>query len=216
MPSFPEAVVTLASEAVRTSLSGADTSPEQILLTTIGPSAALTAQFFGPSRSFVTLQRDGKLRGCIGNLEYRRSLYYDIIRNARRAMADPRLSPIEPSEWEDLHIEVSLLEDPIVMEETGFDALYAALEPGVDGLTLRQGQRRATFLPTVWRSLPEPEQFVGALLRKGGWADDAWPEGIRIERYRTDNYDSPPPRPALTVAPAGAGYPDDAAEPERS
>ncbi|MGH3648851.1 MAG: AmmeMemoRadiSam system protein A, partial [Micromonosporaceae bacterium] len=115
--------------------------------------------------SFVTLERGGRLRGCVGTLQAARPLYLDVIRNARRAMVDPRLPPVDRTDWPELDVKVSVLTTPAPIEISGLDALLAALRPGVDGLLLTDGSRRATFLPAVWQRLTEPAEFVAALLR---------------------------------------------------
>jgi AMMECR1 domain-containing protein len=62
------------------------------------------------------------------------------------------------------------------------DAL-ARLRPGIDGLVLSYGRRRATFLPQVWESLPEPRQFIAQLKLKAGLPADFWHAEIRLARY---------------------------------
>jgi AMMECR1 domain-containing protein len=59
----------------------------------------------------------------------------------------------------------------------------AQLRPGRDGLVLRLGARRATFLPEVWQMLPSPTEFVRALQRKAGLAPGSWSEGLEAFRY---------------------------------
>ena len=61
--------------------------------------------------------------------------------------------------------------------------LLAALRPGIDGLVLRVGARRATFLPAVWEDLPEPAAFLRQLKRKAELAEEAWPPGAEVWRY---------------------------------
>ena len=65
--------------------------------------------------------------------------------------------------------------------------LLAVLRPGVDGLILAERQRRATFLPTVWRELPDPRDFLGHLKRKAGLPADYWSGDLRFERYSTES-----------------------------
>jgi AmmeMemoRadiSam system protein A len=126
-----------------------------------------------------------------------RALGADIVHNTRRAMVDPRLAPVDASEWPELWISVSLLSEPEPLDVDGLDSLCAALRPGVDGLTLRQDLRRATFLPSVWESIDEPGKFVAQLLRKGGWEPGSWPAGMTAEIYHAHSHSSEPPRPPL-------------------
>jgi AmmeMemoRadiSam system protein A len=132
--------------------------------------------------SFVTLQRDGSLRGCIGTLEPARPLYRDVARNAGRAMHDPRLPPVDRAEWPRLSISVSVLGLPEVVPAANLHELRQMISPG-DGLILSLGIRRATFLPAVWDKLPDPAEFLRALLLKGGWSTHRLPDGMTVRRY---------------------------------
>jgi uncharacterized protein len=178
----------LARTAVATSF--APSPPDAAALAAAaGTEPALGAR----GATFVTLERDGALRGCMGTLTALRPLGVDVARNARSAARDPRMPAVRPEEVADLRITVAVLSPPRPMAVRDFAALLEALRPGVDGLTLKDRERRrATFLPSVWRGLPEPERFVAALLRKGGWPRAlwegalraaAWPEGLTAERY---------------------------------
>jgi AmmeMemoRadiSam system protein A len=150
------------------------------------PPAAQPLRAIGAS--FVTLERSGALRGCIGTLEPVRPLYRDVARNAVRAMADPRLPPVTAAEWPVLDVKVSVLSGAEPLLVAGPAELLASLRPGVDGLILTDGQRRATFLPAVWAKLPDPEHFLRALLEKGGWPPGQWPIGLTAQRYTAAEY----------------------------
>jgi AmmeMemoRadiSam system protein A len=145
--------------------------------------------------SFVTLLAGDRLRGCIGSLEPVRPLYRDVTRNAVRAMADPRLPPVTDADWPALVVSVSVLSAPEPVACATREALLAALRPGVDGLILAAGRRRATFLPKVWEKLPAPEQFLAALLAKGGWPAGRWPAGLSAARYTTTDHHRPTTSP---------------------
>lgn len=138
-----------------------------------------------PGASFVTLRRERALRGCIGSLEPRRPLAEDVAANAwSAAFADPRFAPLARAELEGLAVSVSLLEPSRPLPVRSEAELLATVEPGVDGLVLRVGERRATFLPAVWKSLPEPRAFVAELKRKAGLPADYWSDALAFERYR--------------------------------
>jgi AmmeMemoRadiSam system protein A len=150
------------------------------------PAVPDTERLVRPGASFVTLERAGRLRGCIGTLVPRRPLYLDVVHNAQRAMTDPRLPPVTESDWPELDVKVSVLTEPVRLPVSDRGSVTALLRPGVDGLLLIEGHRRATFLPSVWAKVPEPAAFLDALLRKGGWS--AWPEGLVVHRYTTVEY----------------------------
>lgn len=137
-----------------------------------------------PGATFVTLLQAGQLRGCIGSLEPHRALRHDVRENAQSAaFRDPRFPPLAAREFESTTVEVSLLSVAEPFDVAGEDDLLARLRPGVDGLILALGSRRATFLPQVWESLPEPADFVAHLKRKAGLPVDAWNGEIRCARY---------------------------------
>jgi AmmeMemoRadiSam system protein A len=146
--------------------------------------AALTRR----GASFVTLERSGALRGCVGSLDARLPLFRDVARNAVRAMADPRLSPVQPTEWRELDVSVSVLGPLEPLPVTDWAGLCAAVRPGVDGIVIHAGGRRTTFLPSVWCKLADPERFLAALLAKGGWAAGALPDGAVVRRYTTMSF----------------------------
>lgn len=142
-----------------------------------------------PGASFVTLRRGGELRGCIGNLEAVRPLVDDVRSNARAAaFSDPRFPPVEAEELAGLTIEVSVLTPRVPIDFSSEEDLLSQLRPGVDGLMLVEGSHRGTFLPAVWRQLPEPVVFLRELKRKAGLDRDHWSGGMRVWRYSTVTY----------------------------
>lgn len=147
-----------------------------------------------PGASFVTLESRGRLRGCVGTIEVARPLYLDVIRNTRRAMRDPRLPPVTAADGVDVKVAVLSPADPLPARSRA--ELVAALRPGVDGLLLTGGGRRATFLPAVWTKLADPHRFVAALLAKGGWPPGEWPADLIASRYTTEEYRGPAGSPS--------------------
>lgn len=134
--------------------------------------------------TFITLAKDGELRGCIGSLEAHRLLAIDVRRNAlAAAFNDPRFAPLVAPELAVTTVEVSLLSPVSRVEVADEEDLLARLEPGVDGIVLELGRRRATFLPQVWESLPDPRDFIGALKRKAGMPASFWSPEMRVSRY---------------------------------
>jgi uncharacterized protein len=178
LPSAEEgvALVVLAIEAIGARLAGRR----------IDPAVPAAYRLAARGASFVTLERVGLLRGCIGTLDARRPLYLDVVRNAVRAMVDPRLPPVTVDDWPDLDVKVSVLSEPEPVPAGTRAAVVRALHPGTDGILLTDGSRRATFLPSVWAKLPEPSAFLDALLVKGGWS--RWPDGMTVQRYTTVEY----------------------------
>ncbi|MDT8378061.1 MAG: AmmeMemoRadiSam system protein A, partial [Desulfotignum sp.] len=87
---------------------------------------------------FVTLQKNGRLRGCIGSLEGRESVLEGVKHNAvNAAFHDPRFSPVGRTEMADMDIEVSILSEPKPLEYSDYKDLLAKLRPGIDGVIIR-------------------------------------------------------------------------------
>jgi len=137
-----------------------------------------------PGATFVTLMQDGELRGCVGSLEARRALSDDVRANAlAAAFRDPRFPPLVAHEFALTTVEVSLLSSPQPLAVADEADLVRQLRPGVDGIVLQYEHRRATFLPQVWETLPEPREFVAALKRKAGLQENFWAPGMNVARY---------------------------------
>ena len=150
-----------------------------------------TAALRDERASFVTLEINGNLRGCIGNLSAYRALASDVAENAwAAAFQDPRFGPLLPSEADSLDIAVSVLSPQETLEVAGEEDLLAQLRPGIDGLVVEEGSRRATFLPHVWESLEDPHVFLSQLRYKAGMPLDYWSDGLRFKRYTTETFQS--------------------------
>jgi AmmeMemoRadiSam system protein A len=141
--------------------------------------------------TFVTLQKNKQLRGCIGRLEATRPLVEDVVENAFcAAFQDPRFPPLSRDEVDALAIHLSLLTPAEPLVFTSEPDLLRQLQPGIDGLILEAGFHRGTFLPSVWESLPDPKQFLRHLKQKAGLAADYWSDEIKLSRYRTETIDA--------------------------
>lgn len=139
--------------------------------------------------SFVTLHVHDQLRGCIGTLEAQRPLVADVAYNAgAAAFHDPRFAPLSAAELEDLSIHIAVLQPAEQLQFNSEAELRAQLQPRLDGLILQVGEQRATFLPSVWESLPEPQEFLNQLKRKAGLPGSYWSDELRAWRYRTESF----------------------------
>ncbi len=136
--------------------------------------------------SFVTLHLHGELRGCIGTLEAYQPLVIDIAHNAyAAAFTDPRFAPLTATEFKNIQIHISILNPAEQMSFNSEKNLIAQLRPNVDGLILSDGPARATFLPSVWKQLPEPRDFLTHLKLKAGLPAHYWSNTIKVKRYTT-------------------------------
>ena len=137
--------------------------------------STLSPRLREPGASFVTLTKHGQLRGCIGALEPYQPLIDDVREHAvAAALEDYRFPNVKPAELPEIEIEVSRLTLPHPLEYTGPEDLLERLRPGVDGVILRDGFRRATFLPQVWEKIPDPATFLNHLCDKMGASPDLW------------------------------------------
>lgn len=137
--------------------------------------------------SFVTLHKDGKLRGCIGTLQAYQPLLLDIANNAfNAALHDPRFKPVTVDELPHITLDISVLSNPILLQVTSEIDLLNKLRPKIDGLILSDKGQRATFLPSVWEQLPNPGEFIAHLKSKAGWQQDYWSDTLKVEIYTTE------------------------------
>ncbi len=138
-----------------------------------------------PGAVFVTLNKNNNLRGCIGSIEAHRPLIDDIIHNARAAaFGDPRFNNVQPDEWPEITVEVSILSKPEYVENESVEDLKKKLVPFKDGVILVKGFNRAVFLPQVWEQLPDFFMFFKHLCRKAGLEDDCIWSHPDIYRFR--------------------------------
>jgi len=142
-----------------------------------------------PGATFVTLHKDGKLRGCIGSLTATRAIGSDVASNARAAaFEDPRFAKLTREEWPHCAVEVSLLSAAKPIRFADEADLHAQIRAGEDGLILEYDGKRATFLPQVWEGLPDKRGFLLELLKKAGLPEDTRLARCRISRYRVRKF----------------------------
>lgn len=135
------------------------------------------------SASFVTLTIREKLRGCIGVLEAYQPLILDVQGHAvAAAMADYRFPDVREEELQQINIEVSRLTPVHPMDYSSHEELVSKLQVNVDGVLIKAGGRKATFLPQVWEKVPDPEQFLSQLCMKMGAPPDLW-RGKQLQVY---------------------------------
>ncbi len=150
-----------ARQAIRDSLAGKYTVPPKPPFPALQKSGGV----------FVTLTRDECLRGCIGCIESSAPLYINVADMAVNAASkDPRFPPVKQDELQYLHIEISVLSQPVEIEHHG------EIVMGRDGVIVEKGSRRGVLLPQVavetnWTK----EEFMDYLCRfKAGLDEKAW------------------------------------------
>lgn len=134
--------------------------------------------------TFVTVMRGGELHGCIGSLEPLRTLVDDVQHNAvAAAFFDPRSRPLLRGELNTISIEVSLLGPLEPLRVKSEAEAIERIRPHEDGVVLRDGRQRATFLPQVWEKLPNPAEFLAELKQKAGMPVRGWSPTMEVFRY---------------------------------
>ena len=132
--------------------------------------------------AFVTLNKDGQLRGCIGHLAGDLPLASAVGQMAlQAAFSDHRFPPVTADELDDLEIEISALTQP--QPVSGWQDIVV----GRDGVIIRKGERSAVFLPQVateqgWTR----EQMLQQLCRKAGLAGDDWRDGAEFLTFQAE------------------------------
>lgn len=175
-------LLTIARQAIYDGVRG--NNPEKINLEELSP------RLREPGASFVTLTKGGELRGCVGALDAYQPLVEDVREHAiAAALQDYRFSPVQAEEIPELLIEISCLTPPVLLEYDKPDELLVRLRPGIDGVILREGARKATFLPQVWQKLPDVKQFLGHLCQKMGVDENYWRNHkLKIFTYQVEEF----------------------------
>jgi len=138
--------------------------------------------------TFVTLKIDTQLRGCIGTTQAISPLVISVSDNAwSSAFRDPRFKPLTQDEFELIHIDISILTPSTPITFGSEKELLEQLRQGIDGLIIEKGSQRATFLPSVWEALQQPEDFLHHLKLKAGMSPAVSPE--RAWRYESISFE---------------------------
>jgi AmmeMemoRadiSam system protein A len=177
-----EQLLKLARQAMEDAVCGKRLKPLEL--------RTLPARLQEPGASFITLTVHGDLRGCIGALEPRVPLAEDVREHAvAAALQDPRFPPVYPAELPVIQIEVSRLTLPTPLPYEDPAELLSKLKPGVDGVILSYGKRRATFLPQVWEKIAQPEDFLEHLCMKLGVPPDFWRyQKLEVSVYQVEEF----------------------------
>lgn len=127
---------------------------------------------------FVTLKKNGKLRGCMGHTIAENTLMMAVEESARLACSkDPRFSPVTEEVLDDLEYEVTILSRMKRVLD------YDEITPGEDGIVLRLGYNSGLFLPQVASEQGWDRQtLLEQIGRKAGLSTDAYKDP-RAEIY---------------------------------
>jgi AmmeMemoRadiSam system protein B/AmmeMemoRadiSam system protein A len=119
---------------------------------------------------FVTIKKNGSLRGCIGHIQPIMPLYQSVIKNAISACSsDPRFPPMRKEELKDIDIEISILSTLEPLKDV------KSIQIGKHGLFIVKGMQRGILLPQVAKELGwDRETFLEQICLKAGLPNGAW------------------------------------------
>ncbi len=132
----------------------------------------LIDELCAPRAAFVTLRKNGELRGCIGYMDFERPVWKNVTAAAvAAAMEDSRFTPVQPDELPHLHVHISILEPPVDLPT------LVDFDPNQHGIIVEKGTHQALLLPKVaqeqgWGA----ERVLGAVCEKAGLSATAWRE----------------------------------------
>ncbi len=148
--------------------------------------AAPGGKLAAPGAAFVTLTKNGQLRGCIGFTDPVAPLY-KVVQECAVAAAteDPRFQPVSAGELPSLRVEISVL-TPLAPIRPG------EVEVGRHGLMVSKGGRRGLLLPQVpleqgW----DRETFLCQTCVKAGLQPDAWRHGATLQGFTAEVFGEP-------------------------
>jgi AmmeMemoRadiSam system protein B/AmmeMemoRadiSam system protein A len=136
--------------------------------------------------AFVTLTKNGQLRGCIGSMQPTMPLYHTVIRMAAEAASeDPRFPPVQPEELEDIHIEISV--NTPLREVSGPDEIVL----GKHGVVVAKGLRQGVFLPQVAKETgwTKKEFLENLCAHKAGLPPDAYKRDAKLYVFSSIVFD---------------------------
>ena len=150
----------------------------------------LSANLEMPRGAFVTLKRNGELRGCIGYIVSEQPLAETVsVCAVQAAFHDPRFNPLQKDELDGLTLEISALTPLELVKDTN------TIEVGKHGLLIRHGYYQGLLLPQVpieqgW----DRETFLNQTCRKAGLPNGTWKEkGAELYRFSAQVFGEPKP-----------------------
>lgn len=162
----------IARDAIRAQLDGQ----------TYSPSAPLNPQLSEVRGAFVTLRREGALRGCIGSMEGTRPLFETVAEMAlSAAFRDQRFAAVVNEEFGEIVLEISVLSPLKTIDDP------ATVELGRHGVLVAKGGCRGVLLPQVATQFGwDRETFLEQTCRKAGLPANAWRRGARLQIFEAE------------------------------
>lgn len=173
---FSNIVLDICKQSIKAGLDGKDYKPQN-----------LPAIFEQLGASFVTIEEETKLRGCIGTVVAHRALVDDLVHNAYNAgFSDPRFAPLTKDDISKIKINISLLSEPEKMNFKDEADLINQLQPMKDGLIIKDEGLQGVYLPTVWEQITEKEMFLKSLKIKAGMPPTHFSSHFEAFRFKTE------------------------------
>jgi len=152
------------------------------------PKVELTEALRAPHGAFVTIKKQGELRGCIGKMDFERPLWENLISAAvASALEDPRFPPVEPDELSQIRLEISVLEPPVPLARVeDFDAQR-------HGIIIQKGYRHGLLLPKVAQEYGwDARKTLETVCWKAGLPEQAWREpGAQLQIFEAFDFAEP-------------------------
>lgn len=133
---------------------------------------------------FVTLEKFGHLRGCIGSIVAHQPLINDLVQHSKdAAFNDYRFNPVTEDEIKDLKVAVSILSEPSRIDFDGEEDLLGKITPYTDGIIIKDGNYQTVYLPSVWAEIPNKKDFLNSLKVKAGLKEDYFSNTFEAYRF---------------------------------
>ncbi len=125
---------------------------------------------------YVTLKKEGRIRGQMGVIETEDPLYQAVLKAARdAAFNDKRFDKVNEDELKEISVEVAIILNPRLLRVRNFEEYYKMIHPETDGLMIRSGVYNAIMLPNPEMRLGwDVERVLKHLCLSAGLTMDAW------------------------------------------
>jgi AmmeMemoRadiSam system protein A len=139
--------------------------------------------------SFVKLMVGEQIHGCAGSAEAHAPLAVDVARNAfAAAFCNAHQTTLRESDLPLVTIEIFVL-CPVEQRATPtMQEAIAMVRPGIEGALLHADKCAAAFLPEMWDSYPNPQEFIQQLREKAGLGVDEWPSSTQLSTFTTQRF----------------------------
>lgn len=145
-------------------------------------------------RIFVTLYKDGDVRGRMGNVRSVMDITGSVKKNAAMAaLSDSTTPPLKPQELNEIQIKVSVLGKPEPVSYNDPKQLLKRLKEKQSGVIVKKGSSKATYPPKIWEKISSPAKLLGKLCKHAGLPKHAWKnKETEILTFRIRHFEEAP------------------------